>query len=136
MAKSRKDNKRDDLNWNLERAAKRGDRIVVPDAYTLQVDLDSPKALQSFGSQLALLRRRSSIANKWKIRITDSAQRGHCHITIRTASRMSLKVRIALQALLGSDLKRELMNWMRVEKRQKLPILFFEREHCGQRQTR
>ena len=120
--------KRANLNWNVKRAKKRGMRVVVPSARQLQIDLDSHEALITYAGQINLLRRRSDITKGWRKTIRPSETRGHFHITITMPKPLSVKHRIALQALLGSDLKREAMNWIRAYKRQRLPILLFTKE--------
>lgn len=121
--------KRSNLNWNVRRAKRRGVRIVVPTARQLQIDLDSYEAVLVHAGQMSLLRRRSTLTKGWRKTIHRSESRGHFHITITMPKPLNVFKRIALQALLGSDMKREMMNWMRAERRQRLPILLFERSH-------
>jgi hypothetical protein len=61
-----------------------------------------------------------------EMRMTPSKDSGHYHIRILLSDRLPLMDRVALQAILGSDPKRELMNWMRVRNGAPHPILFLE----------
>jgi len=117
---------REELNWNLKRAAQRGLIIVEPRANQLQIDLDSARALRKYGMQYSILRR-AGICKGWKEKITPSSKKGHVHVTITMPYALSLIVRVGLQAILGSDLGREAFNYCRAVKGGQYPVVFFEK---------
>lgn len=71
--------------------------IVYPDARTLQVDLDSVEALENFHKNIGQFNNHIALVTKY------------------------------YQALLGSDIKREFINLLRIRAGQENPILFFEK---------
>ena len=115
------------LQWGLTRARKHGWRIVEPKANQLQLDLDGARALRKYGMQFSILRK-SGLTAGWKELIKGSKKRSHVHIVITMPKKIKNLERVALQAILGSDIKREAFNYTRVKKRNKYPIVLFERE--------
>lgn len=82
----------------------------------LQLDLDTPEAEAHFDhqwnwaiSQLDWLLDMNAFVKK------EVSKSGRCHATIRLAHPLDAGERILLQALLGSDLKRELLNYTRLK---------------------
>ena len=114
------------LNRNLTRERADGTRVILATPRTLQLDLDSPAAVRRYGWQWQLLKR-AEMARGWREKILPSKTRGHVHIIITLPQPLPLGTRIALQALLGSDIKREMFNWIRGSKRSKFPVVLFER---------
>lgn len=114
------------LNRNIQKAAKKNLVVVEATPKTLQLDIDRVEKLRLFGWQWHLLKK-SGLAQGWRARIQESKSRGHVHIYIHLPKPLPLGTRIALQALLGSDLKRELFNWIRGCTRAKFPVVLFEK---------
>lgn len=133
----------DDIQWGLQRAIKTGLRIIEPKHNQLQLDIDSVGLLIFHEMQWSILEK-AGITKGWKRKIRKSKRGGsHLHITITMPespyvhlSAMMQKgfldlenvFRVALQSILGSDLKREAFNLCRVLKGNKYPIVFFEKE--------
>lgn len=115
------------LNRNIKKAKEKKLRVVEATPTTLQLDFDNIKSLRMFGWQWHTLKK-VGLAKGWKARIINSKSRGHVHVYIYLRKALPLGTRIALQALLGSDLKRELYNWIRGCTGAKFPIVFFERK--------
>lgn len=120
----------DDPNYDYdpyERAEALGLRVVTPTADELQLDIDT-------GEQLAIYERNIDVLRKWlqvhEISRTPSQEEGHLHITLQVADRPLTAIeRIALQAALGSDPKRELLSIMRAWYNEGVPpTLFFEKK--------
>jgi hypothetical protein len=118
---------RNELQWGISRARSRGWRIVEPKPNELQIDLDGARALRQYGMQFSILRR-AGLAKGWMEHIKESKKRGHVHVIIRMPKRINNRERVLLQAVLGSDIKREAFNYVRVVKRNKYPIVLFEKE--------
>jgi hypothetical protein len=71
---------------------------------------------------------REGLTKGWKEKITVSKGGGnHLHVTITTPHVMDDLKRVAYAAVLGDDMKRSALNLCRVIKRNKYPIVFFER---------
>lgn len=104
---------------------KKRSRFIVPNSYQLQIDLDSEEQLVKFLDQFRIF-----IASKvWSVRsfsFTPSSKDHHWHATIELKKQMRSIERIALQAVLNSDLRRELFNLCRAKLKQPFPVLFFE----------
>ena len=103
-----------------------GKRVVVPDDYTLQLDIDTEEEWERFKENSLLFFRILPIENT-KIEFSFSGL-PHRHITIRCKEPMTIWQRVALQMALGSHLSREVLNAYRVLVKVDWPILFFEKE--------
>lgn len=114
------------LNRNIQKANKKGLVVVEATPKTLQLDFDSIHNLRLFGWQWHTLKK-ARLAQGWRAVIKNSKSRGHVHVYIHLPRPLPLGTRIALQAILGSDLKRELFNWIRGCTRAKFPVVLFER---------
>lgn len=106
-----------------------GLEVVVPDVYTLQLDIDDDTSMQTFFVMHEML-----ASNGVRItteRITRSKS-GNRHVYLRLDRQLTDIERIAWQACLGSDRKRELLSLLsalqlRGERSQHPPTLLFER---------
>lgn len=101
--------------------------VVYPQPNQLQVDIDSDAHWDTFNAQIRILLQRVKVG---KIEMVPSVNTGHWHVTI-TLDELEfredlLAVRLLLQACLGSDLKRELLSWFRIETGDPNPTLFIE----------
>jgi hypothetical protein len=112
---------------NLRNAKRDGLLIVQPKPNQIQIDLDSARDIHNYARQYLLLTR-EGLTKGWKERITTSRGGGcHLHVTITTPHTMDDLKRVAYAAVLGDDLKRAALNLCRVIKRNKYPIVFFEK---------
>jgi hypothetical protein len=107
-------------------------KAIIPDDWTLQVDLDSRASLKKYLERLNFFRARLRSYSRlrgWMLHSTvkQSATRGHFHVTIRSSDRLTVPERIAAQALLGSDPNREIYNFFRHLNGSRFPILFYEK---------
>lgn len=123
-------NFRNVVQWGLVRAKKSGWKIVQPQANELQLDLDGARALRRYGMQFSILRK-AGLTKGWREKIKPSKKAQHVHVVITLPREIGNLERVALQAVLGSDIKREAFNYVRVTKRNKYPIVLFERESNG-----
>lgn len=106
-------------------------KAVIPDDWTLQVDVDSAKALAQFRIRLNFFKARMRAYSRlrgWRLnaKVTRSATHGHYHVTIHSSERLTVSERIAAQALLGSDPNREIYNFFRHLNGSRFPVLFYE----------
>lgn len=111
----------------IARAKKDGLRVVYPGPKELQVDIDSEKNLATFYDHLAILRKYLDIE---KVVVTPSlsGEEGHWHITVSCTRYFNVPERICLQALLGSDLKREVLGFIMMKNGEGKPTLFLEKK--------
>lgn len=114
------------LNRNLRRA--RSEYVVIiPTDRELQIDLDGPEALRRYGWQFEMFKR-NGLADGWKEKVLPSKTPGHVHVIITMPQPMKLKNRIAVQTILGDDIKRAAFNWIRACKRSRVPIALFRKK--------
>jgi hypothetical protein len=113
------------LQWGLKRARRKGLVVVEPKPNELQIDLDGARALRAYGMQFNILRK-AGLCLGWRERIRPSKRAGHVHVTISLPDNIDNLKRVCLQAILGSDLKREAFNLCRILRGNKYPIVFFE----------
>lgn len=121
----------------MERAQKaavaKGCRIVLPRPEELFIDMDTQAAYDHF---IAVgLRHLRRIFPDAEVKVTPSPSgkpgRYHGVVTLPRHVRDE-RERVLLQALLGSDLVRELVAWERIERRAPHPVLFFEKVENNQ----
>lgn len=93
-------------------------------ARELQLDIDSAEALANFRDRLSLLEQIAEV-DSWTI--SESSTANHWHVRVFLKRKMSTLARIALQAALGSDPIREMINVGRVLRGAPFPIVLFER---------
>ena len=108
-----------------QRALERGQRIEVAPADILQIDIDGPEAYERFEEQLAIWQTCPMLPALGKIVERDSRTPGHKHITIEIPTEYSVPERVMMQALLGSDLKRELLSLASHHNGHEDPIVFY-----------
>lgn len=105
----------------VERAKVTGEIVIFPEPNQLLLDIDSDDDYQAYI-------RLSSILTEW-CTITDekieaSKTDGHRHITLTLNQELDSMTRIALQACLASDRKRELLSLIRFKKGDERPTIF------------
>lgn len=97
---------------------------VLPKRNELQIDLDSEQAYAQFLRAFSVMSRYRSleiVSLQWS-----KSGAPHRHIYIKT-TRVSDKTRVALQAMLGSDVVRENLSMQRIACKMKNPTVFFEK---------
>lgn len=110
-------------------AAAKGCIVVLPKPNELFVDIDSMEALATFDVAIRKLKETKGLAKTTFVtRPSPSGRAFRYHITV-TLPRFvkNAEERILLQALLGSDIVRELVSWGRVQRNAPNPTLFFEK---------
>ena len=100
-----------------------GLRVVLPADNELFLDIDDAKSMEHYLDMLTVLDENNI---KYETRATESAG-GNNHIYVTLATEVSPQLRIALQAALGSDRKRELLSALRIMLHLDCPAtVFFE----------
>lgn len=99
--------------------------IVEPKSNQLQLDIDSPDKPEEYDSLMSILEQGVGITEE-KETISRS---GNKHIYITLDRPLSHYERIALQACLGSDRKRELLTWLNYQNPvNSLPQFLYEKK--------
>jgi hypothetical protein len=108
-------------------AAENDLKVVFPDAYELQIDIDSSADAMTFEQNIDVIENSHGILN---VKVTPSRSGGkRKHFTVRLITAVHDPVeRIALQAILGSDRRREANSLRRWREGEKTPTLFFEKK--------
>jgi hypothetical protein len=108
-----------------EYAANEGLVVREPKEDELFIDIDDFPSSQEFDRNYDIVDRAIGIRN-WKA--TPSRNKlGGRHIVVRLWRNVTPIERIALQAILGSDRRREAHSFARIEEGDKSPTLFFEK---------
>ena len=113
---------------NLEELAeKKGLVVVYPKMDELFLDIDSSEAFGRFEEHLYILDREMP-GFLLEVRSEPSASGGeHRHITLTLNRYVAAEERILLQAILGSDPKRELLSYIFFSRGREKPTCFFEK---------
>lgn len=95
------------IKEGLEKVKKETGRdfdVVMGDDFTLTLDLDTPEAIEVFTTNLAILQQveEVTVMDSWK-----SKSGVGMHVKLRTKYRYYADQRAGIQAVLGSDSKRE-----------------------------
>lgn len=113
---------------SLNEAHKQGWRIVVPKANELLLDIDSEEAFAEFKERYTRAAN-FNLVEGYSARPSKSGTPGRYHVTVRVPGNIDSQLyRVALQAVLGSDWKREMYSIDRINKYDAIPTLFFEKE--------
>lgn len=107
-------------------AKKLGLSVVIPAPNQLQIDIDDAVSYNVFTRNLGLLKQYWGVGHKSE-RTSKSGNPERRHITITLNRDVTPLERIGLQAVLGSDVKREMFSLIRVLEKDAAPTLFFEK---------
>lgn len=104
-------------------AEAQGFTVKIPTNTELFVDVDSDESLSRFMSTISLI----DDVNRW---VTTPSKSGlpHRHIVVTLNRTVTHLERIALQAILGSDNRREAHSMIRLNNGDLHPTVFFEKE--------
>lgn len=108
----------------LKKAEEEGYVISYPEDDELQLDIDSARAMEVFEKQREILEKYFPFK---EVFITPSERSGHYHVRVKLDREIRGWERVALQACLGSDLRRELLSGIRLMTFTPDSILLFER---------
>lgn len=117
-----------DRSDTLTFAEKNGLVVAIPDRDELQLDIDSQEAYERFQKMMESLQ---IFTSKRAIVVWDGPSKSGLpkrHIVIKLPWRLTMPIRIALQASMGSDGIRELNNIRRVMNQDIYPIALFEKK--------
>lgn len=114
----------------LARVEKAGLEVVVPAPNQVQIDIDGVEQYEKYVDLIKILSSGDFWVNIDNIKEIPSRSNGpgKYHITITFDRPISDWERIAWQASLGSDCKRELFSCVRLRNNEPIPICFFEKK--------
>jgi hypothetical protein len=122
-----------DLVFDRSRAIKYAEdhnlRVEVADDYVLQVDIDNTQAWNFFVAQYDIVRKFAPWVSDFQITTSRSGTDNneiHRHVYISLREETPELDRILLQAVLGSDRRREFFNYLRHRAGEPRPVLLFE----------
>ena len=105
-------------------AKDKGLEILLPKSNELFIDLDSNADFNLFKELLEIFKQYEDVENHT---FTNSSRPGHRHAIVRLNRTVTEFERIAFQAMLGSDRKREVLGYARIKSGEPHPTLFFEK---------
>ena len=116
-------------DYAYETAALKGLNVVIPGPAELFLDFDNEADyLLMLDELFPLLKQFLPNAVITRSTTSPSGEPGHHHVVVNLGEPVkSASERVLLQAALGSDRKRELLAWRRVETNDPIPTLFFEK---------
>lgn len=94
----------------IEEARKAGFIIVQGDDNTLLLDLDTPESRHQFNAMLPMVHDRFNVKDYQ----TWSSKSGNTHVRLTIEKCATPMERLLLQAVLGSDVKRELLGMLKI----------------------
>lgn len=97
--------------------------LVLPESNQLQMDIDDDESYEFMVNMIALLQSNGFAVELTKTTISKSGNR-HCYI--KTPWELSLVDRIALQASMGSDRKREILSLVSIYKNEGVVTCLYE----------
>jgi hypothetical protein len=108
------------------RAQELGLVVRYPAPNQLFIDIDDKLSLERFSKQWKVFTE-SGLALGYHSRKSPSGLPDRWHITVTLAREFIATERLLLQALLGSDPKRELLSWLQLQRGAEVTTCFFER---------
>lgn len=96
--------------------------VELADDYHLQLDFDEPEVPKAFWKQLAILKHFVPMEKM----CTTESKSGNKHVIIKLVDPIDAYTRVGLQAALGSDPVREMLNFRGLVAGEKDPILLIE----------
>jgi len=121
-------------DYAYETAAQRGLDVVLPGPADLFLDFDNETDYMLMLDELfPLLKQFLPNAIITRSTTSPSGELGHHHVVVNLGKPVEdARERVLLQAVLGSDRKRELLAWRRIENDDPVPTLFFEKPITGE----
>ena len=112
----------DTIESAMEKAKLLGRIVVFPRPNELVIDIDNEAAMRKFVRGETRLH-----GVTYLVRPSPSMREGRHHVVVTMPFVVTPIERIALQAMLGSDLTMEILSWLRLSRGIDEPTIFFER---------
>ena len=131
----------EDYQWNRSdiattEATKKECVIIRPKPNELFIDIDNEAQLNSFKKSFEVFSKTHACTHTIEPSSSGKQYRYHIVVTLKDET-VDAKARILYQAVLGSDPVREVLSFLRLEKDDPMPTIFFEKANgrkctCGQ----
>lgn len=108
-----------------QQAEKKGCTVEIATDYQLLIDIDSEEAFAFFEQQLAVLESLGTVPILYHTVRPSKSGLPKRHVTVFLDEPLEMELRILLQAVLGSDRKRELLAFTGFLRGQENPVVFF-----------
>jgi hypothetical protein len=112
-----------------EAAAAKGQVVVLPADNELFLDIDDEESLALFKSCVEMMEHKVKL--EWNMKPSPSGRSGRFHITVKMPRAVTPIERVAIQAFMGSDRKRECLSWCRLQDGETTVTRFFEKPEEG-----
>lgn len=113
---------------SLRKAAESNLDVVIPEPNQLFIDIDNEEDFRQYAFNVTLLNLHlPDFIVDVEIKVSKSGGLGR-HITVTVDKYLTDIERIGLQAMLGSDRKREMLSWLSAGQGHEHPTLFFEKK--------
>lgn len=109
------------------RALAAGWVVILPEENEIFIDIDNSQDLAKFEELWPTLKQFRPNAEIIRNTSSPSGKADHRHIVVDLKTPVHPCERIMLQVAMGSDRKRELLAWRRIENEDEFPTLFFEK---------
>lgn len=111
----------------IKKAEEENLKVIFPEENELLLDFDNSVAYDHFENVIHILEEYWGVVSR-KESPSLSGKPGHVHVIVRLNTQLTSLERIAIQAALGSDGKRELLGIVRVHHDDPHPTLFLENQ--------
>jgi hypothetical protein len=112
------------FEWAQQQAQDANCDIDIAHDLVLQLDLDSREALDRYDAMRPVLVS-NCLLSPTAVEDLRRSRSGNFHVTLTLSKPLPVEERIMLQALLGSDLKREALSLARTRAGNQFPVLLF-----------
>lgn len=110
-------------------AAELGLVIIEPQDNVLQLDIDCGSQMDQYEKQIAAVRSIYGVVET----VQTVSKSGKSHIYLRLKDNLHIEERIAIQASLGSDPRRELFTLRNLREKRDYPLFLYEKPEEGAR---
>jgi hypothetical protein len=119
----------------VQRAQARTATIEPANPQLLQIDRDGPEAYERFNELIEMWENIPELPRLGRVTVRPSRTPGNKHVTIALPHRYRVITRILMQALLGSDLRREMLAYASHRNHHPQPIVLFRPQEAPDAST-
>jgi serine/threonine protein kinase len=119
----------------VQRAQARNATIEPANPQLLQIDLDGPEAYERFNERIEMWENIPELPRLGRVTVRPSRTPGNKLVTIALPHRYRVITRLLMQALLGSDLRREMLAYASHRNHHPQPIVLFRPQEAPDAST-
>jgi hypothetical protein len=113
------------LELAKQAAKEKGQVVVLPNDNELFLDIDDAESMAMFESCSQMMSVKVHL--EWSVKPSPSGRPGRFHVTVKMPRPVTPLERIAIQAFMGSDRKRECLSWCRLQDGEETVTRLFEK---------